>query len=97
MEHACEPCAAPADPCCRPVVAQAKKPEGGALSEEAMKSKAKSLLAELYNTKDVKEGLTCVRWAPGVRPGPCGLLVGCLGEGPCAQRCAACAACSAAS
>lgn len=28
-----------------------------------MKAKTKGLLAELYNTKDLKEGLTSVRWA----------------------------------
>lgn len=39
---------------------EAKSAAGG-LDDEQMRSKAKGLLAELYNTKDAKEGLTCVK------------------------------------
>lgn len=67
--RACLSCPGARRPGLPPVAAQTKKGEGEgegtALSDEVMKPKVKGLLAELYNTKDVKEGLTCVRWAPG--------------------------------
>lgn len=31
------------------------------LSEDEVRTKAKALLAELYNTKDVKEGIICIK------------------------------------
>jgi hypothetical protein len=49
-----------------PAPAAAPEPEPAAeeqqhLSEDQMRSKAKGLLAELYNTKDVKEAVICVK------------------------------------